>query len=148
VHVTRLRAESPLAADKGAIFNQILGDYPFILVGCFGEFGLILGDLPLILGSYSLKTGEGGTSDPFVELYVKQPGRPQKERTPVIKATINPTWQHGNTFKLAVRTASAPVCFTVWDHDAFSGNDFLGEALLQLGTISAAIKLFSAKFSR
>lgn len=86
---------------------------------------------------------KGGTSDPFVELFVKQQGRPQKERTPVAKATVNPTWAHGNTFSLAVRTGNAPVCLTVWDHDTFSGNDFLGEALLQLNKVSSDDAEFS-----
>lgn len=83
-------------------------------------------------------TDRGGTSDPFVELSLNQPGPVRRESTPVQKKTLNPSWTEGNTFRLPVCSEDAVLCCEVFDHDLTSRNDFLGEAQLSLQTVASA----------
>ena len=86
-------------------------------------------------------TDRGGTSDPFVEVSVEQPGRSEKCRTPVAKRTLAPEWRAGNRFELEVRRQDAVLCCAVYDHDVMSANDFLGQATRALdAVISAAVE--------
>jgi hypothetical protein len=78
-----------------------------------------------------LPKDRSGTSDPFVELFIREPlpaaGRsPPRVRTPVIKKTLAPSWDRKNTFELDVidEQAALLVC-SVFDDDLV-GRDFIG----------------------
>ncbi|KFO81829.1 Protein piccolo, partial [Cuculus canorus] len=80
-----------------------------------------------------------GYSDPFVKVYLL-PGRgaEYKRRTKYIQKSLNPEWNQTVIYKnismeqLKKKTLEV----TVWDYDRFSSNDFLGEVLVELSSIS------------
>ncbi|XP_053108815.1 protein piccolo isoform X2 [Hemicordylus capensis] len=89
-----------------------------------------------------------GYSDPFVKVYLL-PGRGQvmvvqnasvenKRRTKYMQKSLNPEWNQTVIYKnismeqLKKKTLEV----TVWDYDRFSSNDFLGEVLIELSSIS------------
>uniref|UniRef100_A0A8C3JBQ5 Protein piccolo n=1 Tax=Calidris pygmaea TaxID=425635 RepID=A0A8C3JBQ5_9CHAR len=89
-----------------------------------------------------------GYSDPFVKVYLL-PGRGQvmvvqnasaeyKRRTKYVQKSLNPEWNQTVIYKnismeqLKKKTLEV----TVWDYDRFSSNDFLGEVLIELSSIS------------
>ncbi|NWT90175.1 PCLO protein, partial [Lanius ludovicianus] len=91
-----------------------------------------------------------GYSDPFVKVYLL-PGRGKgnvgvifltdaeyKRRTKYIQKSLNPEWNQTVIYKnismeqLKKKTLEV----TVWDYDRFSSNDFLGEVLIELSSIS------------
>ncbi|KFP61170.1 hypothetical protein N322_02300, partial [Cariama cristata] len=80
-----------------------------------------------------------GYSDPFVKVYLL-PGRgaEYKRRTKYIQKSLNPEWNQTVIYKnismeqLKKKTLEV----TVWDYDRFSSNDFLGEVLIELSSIS------------
>ncbi|XP_069706151.1 protein piccolo [Phaenicophaeus curvirostris] len=89
-----------------------------------------------------------GYSDPFVKVYLL-PGRGQvmvvqnasaeyKRRTKYIQKSLNPEWNQTVIYKnismeqLKKKTLEV----TVWDYDRFSSNDFLGEVLIELSSVS------------
>ncbi|KAK2145163.1 hypothetical protein LSH36_698g01047 [Paralvinella palmiformis] len=78
-----------------------------------------------------------GTSDPFCKGYLlPEKTKHAKQKTPVKKKDCNPTWNHTFVFEdiawadLKERSLE----LTVWDHDRFTSNDFLGGVRLGLGT--------------
>ncbi|NXN20865.1 PCLO protein, partial [Nycticryphes semicollaris] len=80
-----------------------------------------------------------GYSDPFVKVYLL-PGRgaEYKRRTKYVQKSLNPEWNQTVIYKnismeqLKKKTLEV----TVWDYDRFSSNDFLGEVLIELSSIS------------
>ena len=64
----------------------------------------------------------------------KQSG--SKQKTPVVKRDVNPRWNHILVFddvgKEDLEARSLEL--TLWDHDRFTSNDFLGGVRLNLGT--------------
>ncbi|KFP99342.1 Protein piccolo, partial [Haliaeetus albicilla] len=90
-----------------------------------------------------------GYSDPFVKVYLL-PGRGEchgvifladaeyKRRTKYIQKSLNPEWNQTVIYKnismeqLKKKTLEV----TVWDYDRFSSNDFLGEVLIELSSVS------------
>ena len=62
--------------------------------------------------------------------------RGTKQKTPVIKRNVNPQWNHTFVFEDVslddLRERSIEL--TIWDHDRFTSNDFLGGVRLNLGT--------------
>ncbi|KAF1477540.1 Protein piccolo, partial [Megadyptes antipodes antipodes] len=80
-----------------------------------------------------------GYSDPFVKVYLL-PGRgaEYKRRTKYIQKSLNPEWNQTVIYKnismeqLKKKTLEV----TVWDYDRFSSNDFLGEVLIELSSVS------------
>ncbi|KAM6416382.1 protein piccolo isoform 7-T7 [Pluvialis apricaria] len=89
-----------------------------------------------------------GYSDPFVKVYLL-PGRGQvmvvqnasaeyKRRTKYVQKSLNPEWNQTVIYKnismeqLKKKTLEV----TVWDYDRFSSNDFLGEVLIELSSVS------------
>mmetsp|Transcript_6787 Transcript_6787/g.7427 ORF Transcript_6787/g.7427 Transcript_6787/m.7427 type:complete len:168 (+) Transcript_6787:262-765(+) len=68
-----------------------------------------------------------GLSDPFVKLSVGA----IKYKTAIIKKSLNPVWKTAFfTFELEKLVGS--LCFTVYDFDNFSRNDFMGEYIIPL----------------
>ncbi|KFQ95337.1 Protein piccolo, partial [Nipponia nippon] len=80
-----------------------------------------------------------GYSDPFVKVYLL-PGRgaEYKRRTKYVQKSLNPEWNQTVIYKnismeqLKKKTLEV----TVWDYDRFSSNDFLGEVLIELSSVS------------
>ncbi|CAH1134883.1 unnamed protein product [Ceutorhynchus assimilis] len=78
-----------------------------------------------------------GSSDPFCKSYLlPDKGRSVKQKTPVVKRTINPVWNFTFVYddvtlqELAERSLE----LTVWDHDRLASNEFLGMVRFSLGT--------------
>ncbi|XP_050297159.1 uncharacterized protein LOC126736703 isoform X2 [Anthonomus grandis grandis] len=78
-----------------------------------------------------------GTSDPFCKSYLlPDKGRHAKQKTPVVKRSVNPVWNHTFVYddvtlqELAERSLE----LTVWDHDRLASNEFLGMVRFSLGT--------------
>ena len=89
----------------------------------------------IILRGYSLLAGDKfGTSDPYV---VVQAAGGKKEKTSVIKGTINPVWDE--TLELSVPDYASPVYLEVWDHDKIGMNDSLGTGEILLGQCEPGI---------
>lgn len=90
----------------------------------------------LVKGALNLIPAKSnGTSDAFCKAYLLPRGRHSvKQKTQIIKGTTSPTWNHTFTF--------ADICLedlkqralelTIWHHDKFSSNDFLGGVRLSL----------------
>ncbi|OPJ77813.1 protein piccolo isoform B [Patagioenas fasciata monilis] len=89
-----------------------------------------------------------GYSDPFVKVYLL-PGRGQvmvvqnasaeyKRRTKYVQKSLNPEWNQTVIYKniSTEQLKKKTLEVTVWDYDRFSSNDFLGEVLIELSSVS------------
>ncbi|NWJ07017.1 PCLO protein, partial [Crypturellus undulatus] len=80
-----------------------------------------------------------GYSDPFVKVYLL-PGRgaEYKRRTKYVQKSLNPEWNQTVIYKniSTEQLKKKTLEVTVWDYDRFSSNDFLGEVLIELSSIS------------
>lgn len=77
-----------------------------------------------------------GASDPFVKGYLlPDRTRTGKQKTSVVKNSVNPTWNHNLVFDGVEKEELADRCLelTVWDHEKLGTNEFLGGARLNLG---------------
>ncbi|KAL3277066.1 hypothetical protein HHI36_012427 [Cryptolaemus montrouzieri] len=78
-----------------------------------------------------------GTSDPFCKSYLlPDKGRNSKQKTPVVRKTINPVWNHTFIYEDVTLQELAERCLelTVWDHDRLASNEFLGGVRFSLGS--------------
>jgi len=86
----------------------------------------------------NLTPKDNGTSDPFCKGYLlpDKTSKQSKQKTAVKKKTVNPKWDQTLIFSgvslsdLTQRSLE----LTVWDHDRFNRNDFLGGVRLNLAT--------------
>ncbi|NWQ73653.1 PCLO protein, partial [Columbina picui] len=80
-----------------------------------------------------------GYSDPFVKVYLL-PGRgaEYKRRTKYVQKSLNPEWNQTVIYKniSSEQLKKKTLEVTVWDYDRFSSNDFLGEVLIELSSVS------------
>ncbi|NXK30307.1 PCLO protein, partial [Piprites chloris] len=90
-----------------------------------------------------------GYSDPFVKVYLL-PGRGEyigvifladaeyKRRTKYVQKSLNPEWNQTVIYKniSTEQLKKKTLEVTVWDYDRFSSNDFLGEVLIELSSVS------------
>ncbi|XP_074839497.1 synaptotagmin-like protein 5 [Carettochelys insculpta] len=79
----------------------------------------------------------GGTSDTFVKGYLlPDNSKATKHKTPVIKKSVNPHWNHSFTFSSLNPADLHNVCLelTVWDKESLSSNIFLGGIRLNVGS--------------
>ncbi|XP_039601012.1 synaptotagmin-like protein 5 isoform X2 [Polypterus senegalus] len=79
----------------------------------------------------------GGTSDSFVKGYLlPDNNKSSKHKTPVIKKSVNPQWNHTFTYSGLQPNDLQNVCLelTVWDKESLSSNVFLGGVRLGTGT--------------
>ncbi|KAG7465060.1 hypothetical protein MATL_G00172170 [Megalops atlanticus] len=78
----------------------------------------------------------GGTSDSFVKGYLLPcKTKATKRKTPVVKKTLNPHYDHTFVYKDLTLEQLKGMCLelTVWDREAMSSNDFLGGVRLSSG---------------
>ncbi|KAL1513820.1 hypothetical protein ABEB36_003173 [Hypothenemus hampei] len=78
-----------------------------------------------------------GTSDPFCKSYLlPDKGRNAKQKTPVVKKTVNPMWNHTFIYDNVTlqELSERSLELTVWDHDRYASNEFLGMVRFSLGT--------------
>uniref|UniRef100_A0A673GAV2 Synaptotagmin-like protein 4 n=1 Tax=Sinocyclocheilus rhinocerous TaxID=307959 RepID=A0A673GAV2_9TELE len=83
----------------------------------------------------AMKTG--GTCDSFVKGYLlpSKSKSSSKKKTPVVKKTKNPNYNHTFVYNDLSLEQLKDVCLelTVWDRESLSSNDFLGGVRLSLG---------------
>lgn len=78
-----------------------------------------------------------GYSDPFCKGYLlPERSRNTKQKTPVVKRNCNPEFNHTFVFEDVTleELRERSLELTLWDHDRFTSNDFLGGVRLGLGT--------------
>uniref|UniRef100_A0A3B3RMC2 Synaptotagmin-like 4 n=1 Tax=Paramormyrops kingsleyae TaxID=1676925 RepID=A0A3B3RMC2_9TELE len=78
---------------------------------------------------------KGGISDSFVKYLLPDKTKATKRKTPVVKKTLNPHYDHTFVYKGLSLEQLQGMCLelTVWDREAMSSNDFLGGVLLSSG---------------
>ncbi|XP_043191803.1 synaptotagmin 1-like isoform X4 [Amphibalanus amphitrite] len=80
----------------------------------------------------------GGTSDPYVKVYLL-PDKKKKFETKVHRKTLNPVFNETFTFKVPYADAMGKtLVFAIYDFDRFSKHDQIGEVKLPLCTIDLA----------
>ncbi|XP_059695949.1 synaptotagmin-like protein 5 isoform X5 [Haemorhous mexicanus] len=78
----------------------------------------------------------GGTSDTFVKGYLlPDDSKATKHKTPIVKRSVNPQWNHTFAFSGLNSGDIRNVCLelTVWDKESLSSNIFLGGVRLSTG---------------
>ncbi|NXE62690.1 SYTL5 protein, partial [Calcarius ornatus] len=78
----------------------------------------------------------GGTSDTFVKGYLlPDDSKATKHKTPIVKRSVNPQWNHTFAFSGLSSGDIRNVCLelTVWDKESLSSNIFLGGVRLSTG---------------
>ncbi|KAJ7401085.1 synaptotagmin like 5 [Pitangus sulphuratus] len=78
----------------------------------------------------------GGTSDTFVKGYLlPDDSKATKHKTPIVKKSVNPQWNHTFAFSGLTSRDIHNVCLelTVWDKESLSSNIFLGGVRLSTG---------------
>ncbi|TRZ18514.1 hypothetical protein HGM15179_008569 [Zosterops borbonicus] len=78
----------------------------------------------------------GGTSDTFVKGYLlPDDSKATKHKTPIVKKSVNPQWNHIFAFSGLNSRDIQNVCLelTVWDKESLSSNIFLGGVRLSTG---------------
>ncbi|NWZ36684.1 SYTL5 protein, partial [Brachypodius atriceps] len=78
----------------------------------------------------------GGTSDTFVKGYLlPDDSKATKHKTPIVKKSVNPQWNHTFAFSGLNSRDIQNVCLelTVWDKESLSSNIFLGGVRLSVG---------------
>ncbi|XP_025098419.1 synaptotagmin-like protein 5 isoform X1 [Pomacea canaliculata] len=97
-----------------------------------------MGEIHVMIKSASNLTAvrSNGTSDPFVKGYLlPDRARNGKQKTPVVKNTVNPSWSHILVFD-GITPEEIPersLELTVWDHEKLGTNEFLGGVRLNTG---------------
>lgn len=66
----------------------------------------------------------GGSSDPYVKLWLDASAKKQKHKTDVIRRTVDPDWNR--SFSLPVEASEGRLHIQVWDWEMLSRNDFMG----------------------
>ena len=71
-------------------------------------------------------------------------GRSSKQKTPVVRRTCNPAWNHTFVYSdVSLQELSERALeLTVWDHDRLASNEFLGGLRFSLGNGKTSLALF------
>ncbi|XP_054158225.1 uncharacterized protein LOC128956532 isoform X2 [Oppia nitens] len=96
-----------------------------------GELHVLVKEAHNLLGTRS-----NGTSDPFCKCYLlPDKSKASKQKTPVMKKTCSPKWNHTFIFDDLSELDLSQRCLelTIWDYDKITSNDFLGGVRLGLG---------------
>uniref|UniRef100_A0A3Q3WE07 C2 domain-containing protein n=1 Tax=Mola mola TaxID=94237 RepID=A0A3Q3WE07_MOLML len=85
-----------------------------------------------------LSMDSGGTSDPYVKVYVL-PDKKKKFDTKVHKKTLNPVFNETFTFKIPFQEMGGKtLVMSVYDFDRFSKHDVIGEIKTPMNTLDLA----------
>lgn len=78
----------------------------------------------------------GGTSDPYVKIYI-MPEKKKKFETKVHRKTLNPVFNESFTFKQVAyaEIGSKTLVFAIYDFDRFSRHDQIGEITIPLTSV-------------
>ncbi|XP_072444911.1 synaptotagmin-1-like isoform X1 [Chiloscyllium punctatum] len=80
----------------------------------------------------------GGTSDPYVKVYLL-PDKKKKFETKVHRKTLNPTFNESFTFKIPYSELGGKILvMAVYDFDRFSKHDAIGEIRIPMSSIDLA----------
>lgn len=83
----------------------------------------------------------GGTSDPYVKVYLL-PDKKKKFETKVHRKTLNPVFNETFTFKVPYNDIlTKTLIFSVYDFDRFSKHDQIGEIRLPMNQIDLAMSI-------
>jgi len=108
----------------------------------------------VLSGTNLIAKDSGKTSDPYCKVGVVSGGKVDKstkQKTKVIKKTLNPTWE-GETFRFNITPKVDALEVTVWDEDKLSSDEFMGiitipksDFVKSLGTKSYTLKVREGK---
>ena len=72
----------------------------------------------------------------FFSYLLPNKGRTCKQKTPILKRTCHPVWNHTFVYSNVTLDELSQRCLelTIWDHDRLASNEFLGGVRLSLGT--------------
>lgn len=75
-------------------------------------------------------------------------GRSNKQKTPILRRTTNPVWNHTFIYDDVTlqELAERALELTVWDHDRLASNEFLGGVRFSLGTSNSNYIYFTFSF--
>ncbi|XP_068631354.1 uncharacterized protein btsz isoform X2 [Battus philenor] len=82
-------------------------------------------------------TKPNGLADVFCKSYLlPERGRLAKQKTNVVRRTLNPRWEHTFTYRglTMQELATRALELSLWDRDRLASNDFMGAIRLSLGT--------------
>uniref|UniRef100_A0A8B9JAJ3 Synaptotagmin n=1 Tax=Astyanax mexicanus TaxID=7994 RepID=A0A8B9JAJ3_ASTMX len=119
--------------------QEKLGKLQYSLDYNFTENTLIVG---IIQAAELPAMDMGGTSDPYVKVYLL-PDKKKKFETKVHRKTLNPTFNEQFTFKVPyTELGGKTLVMTVYDFDRFSKHDAIGDVKVPMNKVD-----FTPKFS-
>nr|CAH8873672.1 unnamed protein product [Trichobilharzia regenti] len=111
-----------------------------------GEVGSGLCEIHVwIKSAKGLSTSTGGKApkkdnvDPYVKIYLlPSKERSSKQKTKVVRKNNNPEWNQAIIYRDISLTSVKDIGIevSIWDHDRFSSNDFLGGCRLNCGSLN------------
>jgi len=87
----------------------------------------------VVSGRNLVSRDDNGLSDPFIVVHFVD----QREKSAVIRKTLNPEWNAQFTFSCAGVSDQTQMQFTVMDWDRFSADDYMGEVSVPYVDITA-----------
>uniref|UniRef100_A0A667ZWH3 Synaptotagmin n=1 Tax=Myripristis murdjan TaxID=586833 RepID=A0A667ZWH3_9TELE len=112
--------------------DEKLGKLQYSLDYNFTENTLIVG---IIQAAELPAMDMGGTSDPYVKVYLL-PDKKKKFETKVHRKTLNPTFNEQFTFKVPyVELGGKTLVMTVYDFDRFSKHDAIGDIKVPMNKV-------------
>uniref|UniRef100_A0A8C6X039 Synaptotagmin n=1 Tax=Neogobius melanostomus TaxID=47308 RepID=A0A8C6X039_9GOBI len=112
--------------------DQKLGKLQYSLDYNFTENSLIVG---IIQAAELPAMDMGGTSDPYVKVYLL-PDKKKKFETKVHRKTLNPVFNEQFTFKVPyVELGGKTLVMTVYDFDRFSKHDAIGDIKVPMNKV-------------
>ncbi len=86
----------------------------------------------MISGRNLASKDSNGLSDPYCEIYVldekSQPIKKSKQKTKVIKKSLNPTWDE--SFSISTTSGNSGILIEMYDQDAVGTDEFMGRIIV------------------
>lgn len=125
----------PEAKEEEVKEKEKLGKLQYSIDYDFTEGKLTIG---ILQAADLLSMDSGGTSDPYVKVYVL-PDKKKKFDTKVHKKTLNPVFNETFTFKIPFQEMGGKtLVMSVYDFDRFSKHDVIGEIKIPMNTLDLA----------